>query len=110
MTAHRRIRWDPLVFGPPVLALVAVVAMLMTIADPIPRAPASAPEVERREIRAVPSSLMVSARPLASRPRRPAIQEEVHADTDSPMVTEVSSPPLVLSAPGRLELRSVQAP
>jgi hypothetical protein len=100
------------VFGPPVLALVAVVAMVMTVADPIPPAPAWAPEVEQPEIRALPSSLVASARPVAtSRPRRPAIREEmILADMDFSMVTEIWSPPLMLPAPGLLEPRSVQAP
>lgn len=100
MTSHRGTRWDPVVLGPPTLALIAVLAMVMTISDPIHRAPGPAPRAAPREFRVVTSSLVTaSTRPAASRPRRPSIREETilapHG-TGSTMLTEVSSPSLTV--------------
>jgi hypothetical protein len=114
MTLYRRIRWDPIVLGPPALALIAVLAMLMTISDPIRRVSAPAPKEAPRELRLVTSALeTASIRPAASRPRRPSIREEmilVPPDTVSTKLIEVWSPPPMVPAFGPLGLRSIQAP
>jgi hypothetical protein len=114
MTSYRRIRWDPVVLGPPALALIAMLAMLMTISDPIHRVSAPAPKEAPRELRLVTSALeTASIRPAASRPRRPSIREEMilaPPDTVSTELIEVWSPPLMVRAFGPLELRSIQAP
>ena len=114
MTSYRRIRWDPVVLGPPALALIAVLAMLMTISDPIHRASAPAPNEAPRELRLVTSALeTASIRPAASRLRRPSIREEMilaPPGTGSTERTEDWSSPLMVPASGPLDLRSVQAP
>jgi hypothetical protein len=109
-----RILWDPVVLGPPALALIAVLGMLLTIADPIHRVSVPAPTEAPRELRLVPSSpVTASTQPAASRPRRPSIREEMilaPPDTASTERTEDWSPLLMVPASGPLELRSVQAP
>jgi hypothetical protein len=109
-----RVLWDPVVLGPPVVALIVVLGMLLTTAGPVQRVSVPAPAEAPRELRPVASTLVTaSTQPVASRPRRPSIQEEMilaPPETGSKERTEPWSPPLMVPASGPLGLRSVQAP
>jgi len=102
--------WDPLVVGPPAVALVVVLVMLLAVTIPAERSAPEPRSMGRDTSEWGGSSAFATARPGA--PVRPAPREGILPQPSARPTfrAEARSPLLVIPASTSSGLRSIQAP